>query len=54
MHSCTLAFSVTVQEVTQEMMQQLQHIQHADQNLSAEELKYSTFQLVQALKVQTY
>lgn len=33
------------------MLQQLQHIQHADQDLTAEELRYSTFQLVQAFKV---
>ena len=43
---------MVLQEVSQEMVQQLQHIQHADQNLTAEELRYSTFQLLQAFKVQ--
>lgn len=40
-----------LQDVSQEMVQQLQHIQHAKQNLTAEELRYSTFQLLQAFKV---
>ena len=33
------------------MLQQMQHIQHAGADLSAEELRFSTSDLLQALKV---
>ena len=40
-----------VQEVARAMLQQSQHVQHAGADLSAEELRFSTSDLLQALKV---
>lgn len=39
------------QEVSRAMLQQMQHIQHAGADLTAEELRFSTSDLLQALKV---
>lgn len=47
----TTQIALCVQEVARAMLQQMQHIQHAGADLSAEELRFSTSDLLQALKV---
>ena len=42
------------QEVSRAMLQQMQHVQHAGADLTAEELRFSTSDLLQALKVSLY
>ena len=45
--------SSVLQDIAQAMLRQMQHIQHAGGDPTAEELRFSSADLLQALKVQT-
>ena len=49
---CTLHCSCMLQDIAQAMLRQMQHIQHAGGDPTAEELRFSTADLLQAMKVQ--
>ena len=48
---CILHCSCTMQDIAQALLRQMQHIQHAGGDPTAEELRFSTADLLQALKV---